>query len=69
MLEILVIWKPLNNHIEFEWKFKFLVKIRKMCVGVVVILPIWWSPHRLQHLHHVEFDVKFTFFLKINEVT
>ncbi len=26
MLEILIIWKPLDNHIEFEWKFKFLMK-------------------------------------------
>jgi hypothetical protein len=26
MLEILVIQKP-DNHIEFEWKFKFLMKI------------------------------------------
>ncbi len=26
MVEILVMWKPLNNHIEFEWKFKFLMK-------------------------------------------
>jgi hypothetical protein len=26
MLEILVIWKPQDNHIEFEWKFKFLMK-------------------------------------------
>ncbi len=26
MLQILVIWKPLDNHIEFEWKFKFLMK-------------------------------------------
>jgi hypothetical protein len=27
MLEILVIRKPLDNHIEFEWKFKLLMKI------------------------------------------
>jgi hypothetical protein len=26
MLEIPIIWKPLNNHIEFEWKCKFLMK-------------------------------------------
>jgi len=26
MLESLVIQKPLDNHIEFEWKFKFLMK-------------------------------------------
>jgi hypothetical protein len=26
MVEILVIQKPLNNHIKFEWKFKFLIK-------------------------------------------
>jgi hypothetical protein len=26
MLEILIILKPLNNHFEFEWKFKFLMK-------------------------------------------
>ncbi len=26
MIEILVIWKPLDNHIEFECKFKFLMK-------------------------------------------
>jgi hypothetical protein len=65
MLEILVIWKPLNNQL----KFKFLVKIMKMCVGMVAILSIWWSPDRFRHLQHVEFDVKFIFFLKINEVT
>jgi hypothetical protein len=41
----------------------------KMCVGMVTILSIWWSPDRFRHLHHVEFDVKFIFFLKINEVT
>jgi hypothetical protein len=27
MLEILVIQKPQDNHIEFEWKVKFLMKI------------------------------------------
>jgi hypothetical protein len=27
MLESLDIQKPLDNHIEFEWKFKFLMKI------------------------------------------
>jgi hypothetical protein len=26
MFGIPVIWKPLDNHIEFEWKFKFLMK-------------------------------------------
>ncbi len=26
MLEIIVIWKLQKNHIEFEWKFKFLMK-------------------------------------------
>jgi hypothetical protein len=26
MLEILIIWKPIDNHIEFEWKFKFLME-------------------------------------------
>jgi hypothetical protein len=26
MLETLVIWKPLDNHIESEWKFKFSMK-------------------------------------------
>jgi hypothetical protein len=26
MFEILVKWKPLDNHIEFKWKFKFLMK-------------------------------------------
>ncbi len=32
MLEIPIIWKPVDNHIEFEWKFKFLMKIMKVCV-------------------------------------
>jgi hypothetical protein len=27
MLEIPIIRKPLNNHIEFEWKFNFFMKI------------------------------------------
>jgi hypothetical protein len=27
MVEIPILQKPLNNHIEFEWKFKFLRKI------------------------------------------
>jgi len=26
MLEIPVIQKPLDNHIEFEWEFKFLIR-------------------------------------------
>jgi len=26
MLEIPIIRKPIDNHIEFEWKFKFLMK-------------------------------------------
>jgi hypothetical protein len=42
MLEILVIWKLLNNHIEFEWNFKNLMKIMKMRVGMVAIPPMWW---------------------------
>jgi hypothetical protein len=44
MLEILIIQKPLDNHIEFEYKFKFLVKIMKVRVGMVAILPMWWPP-------------------------
>ncbi len=43
MLENLVIRNPLDNHIEFEWKFQFLVKIMNVHVGMVTILPIWWS--------------------------
>jgi hypothetical protein len=27
MVEIPIIRKPLDNHIEFEWKLKFLMKI------------------------------------------
>jgi hypothetical protein len=23
---MLIKWKPLDNHIEFEWKFKFILK-------------------------------------------
>jgi hypothetical protein len=69
MLEILVIRKPLDNHIKFEWNFKFLMKIMKVRVGMVAIPPMWWPPYRFQHLYHVEFDVKFIFFRKINEVT
>jgi hypothetical protein len=42
MLEIPIIQKPLNNHIEFEWKFKLLMKIMKVCVGMVAIPPVWW---------------------------
>jgi hypothetical protein len=60
MFEMLVKWKPLHNHIEFEWKFKFLM---------VAILLVWWPLDRFQHLHHVEFDVKFNFFLNIYEIT
>jgi hypothetical protein len=26
MFEMLIKWKPLDNHIEFEWKFKFILK-------------------------------------------
>jgi hypothetical protein len=26
MLKIPIIWKPIDNHIKFEWKFKFLMK-------------------------------------------
>jgi hypothetical protein len=37
MVEIPVIWKPLNNHMEFEWKFKFLMKNYEVCVGMVAI--------------------------------
>jgi hypothetical protein len=62
MLVILVIQKPLNNHIEFKWNFKFLMKIMKVHVGMVVIPPMWWPPNQFQHLHLVEFDVKFIFF-------
>ncbi len=39
MLEILIIQKPLENHIGFEWKFKFLMKMMKMRVGMVQFLP------------------------------
>jgi hypothetical protein len=63
MLQILVIWRLLDDHIEFEWKFKFLMK------NYDGILPVWWSLNEFWHLHHVEFDVKFIFFLKIYEVT
>jgi hypothetical protein len=59
MLEISIIWKPLDNHIQFEWNFKILMKIMKVHVGMVAIPPMWWPPHQFQHLHHVEFDVKF----------
>jgi hypothetical protein len=45
------------------------MKIVKVCVGMVAILPMWWPLDQFQHLHHVEFDVKFIFFQKINEVT
>jgi hypothetical protein len=46
MLEILVIQKPLDNHIEFEWKLKFLMKIMKVHVGMVGIPPMWWPLDR-----------------------
>jgi len=69
MLEIPVIWKPLNNHIEFEWNFKLLMKIMKLHLGMVAIPPMWWPLDQFRHLHHVEFDVKFIFMHKINEVT
>jgi hypothetical protein len=46
MLEIPIIQKPLDNHIEFECNFKVLMKIIKVCVGMVVILPMWWPPHQ-----------------------
>jgi hypothetical protein len=65
ILVILVIQKPLDNHIEFEWKFKFLVKIMNVRVGMMTILPIWWSLDWFRHLHDIEFDVKFFFFLKL----
>jgi hypothetical protein len=68
MLEISIIQKPLDNHIEFEWNFKFLVKILKVHVDMVVIPLMWWLPNWFQHLHYVAFDVKFIFFRKINEV-
>jgi hypothetical protein len=45
MFEILVIQKPLNNHIEFECKFKFLMKFMKVHVGMVVIPLLWWPLH------------------------
>jgi hypothetical protein len=67
MLEIPIIRKPLDNHIEFEWKFKFW--IMKVCVSMVAIPPMWWPLNQFRHLHHVEFYVKFSFFWKINEVT
>jgi ribosome-associated toxin RatA of RatAB toxin-antitoxin module len=61
--------EPLDNHIKFELKFKFLMKIMKVHVGMVAIIPMWWPPDWFQHLQHVEFDLNFTFFSKINEVT
>jgi hypothetical protein len=36
MVKIHVICKPLDNHIEFEWKFKFLMKNMKVHVA-------WWQ--------------------------
>jgi hypothetical protein len=50
MLEIQVIQKPLNNHIEFEWKFKFLMKLMKVHVGVVAIFPCGGG-------HQTNFDI------------
>jgi hypothetical protein len=44
MFKIPIIQKPLGD-IEFEWIFKFLMKIMKMCVGMVVIPPMWWPPN------------------------
>jgi len=41
MIEILVIRKSLDNHIEFECKFKFSMKIMKLRDGMVAIPPIW----------------------------
>jgi hypothetical protein len=36
MFEIPIIRKPLDNHIEFEWKFKFLMKLWKCLLA-------WWQ--------------------------
>jgi len=36
MFEIPIIRKPLENHIEFEWKFKFLMKLWKCVLA-------WWQ--------------------------
>jgi hypothetical protein len=45
MLEIPIIPKPLDNHIEFEWNFKFLMKIMKVLVGIMLVIPtMWWPP-------------------------
>jgi hypothetical protein len=68
MLEILIIRKLLDNHIEFEWKFKFLMKIMKVRVGMDTILPMWWPLDQFRHLHHVKSNVKFILFWKINEI-
>jgi hypothetical protein len=43
------------------------MKIMKVRVGMVAILPMQWPPDRFRHLHHVEFDIKFIFFWKYNE--
>jgi hypothetical protein len=43
------------------------MKIMKVHVGMVAILPMW-PPNQFWHLHHVEFDVNFIFFWKINEI-
>jgi len=69
MLEILVIQKPQDNHIEFEWKVKFLMKIYESACWHGGNSSYSVATNRFWHLHHVEFDVKFTFFLKIYEVT
>ncbi len=62
MFEILIIQKLLNNHIECEWNFKFLMKIMKVHVGMVAIPSMWWPLDRFRHLHHVECDVQFILF-------
>jgi hypothetical protein len=69
MFEIPVIRKPLNNHIEFEWKFKFLMKNYESACWHGGNSSYLVASRTIRHLHHVEFDVKFTFFLKIYEVT
>jgi hypothetical protein len=63
MLEIPVIRMPLNNHIEFEWKFKFWMKIMKVHVGMLAIPPMWYkcwhggnSSHVVQ-MYFNDFDI------------
>jgi hypothetical protein len=46
----------------------FSENYESVCVGMVVISPMWWLPNSFQHFHHVAFDVKLNFFRKINEV-